>query len=163
MNQKEIIIDELKAMGFEPVELDDIGYRFKYDGVNYLYAPNENDEQFLRIVIPNLQEVTDENRVAVLEAMQETNLMLKYAKVCILYGDSVWAIYEHRFDSTENLTDLMEHIISVLNTTQRVFYKMMNGEEVVGSPKKSDDYSDDAIEAELQKRLDSIGDSEEYN
>ena len=50
MNQKEIIIDQLKAMGFEPVELGDAGFVFKYEDMNYLYMPDDDDEQFLRIV-----------------------------------------------------------------------------------------------------------------
>ena len=86
MKQKEIILEQLKAMGFELYELDDVGYAFKYEDINYFYmTDDDDDEHFLRIVIPHIFEVTDENRVAVLEAMHETELMLKYAKICIMY------------------------------------------------------------------------------
>ena len=34
MNQKEIILDQLKAMGFEPIELGDVGFVFKYEDIN---------------------------------------------------------------------------------------------------------------------------------
>lgn len=163
MNQKEIVLDQLKAMGFEPIELGDVGFVFKYEDMNYLYMPDDDDEQFLRIVIPHLFEVTDENRVAVLDAMHETGLKLKYAKVCIMYENAAWAIYEHRLNSTENLPELLEHIIRVLEATAHVFYKKMNGEEVLGSFEDSEDCSDDEIEAELQKMLDSIEEDEVAN
>lgn len=163
MNQKEIILDQLKAMGFEPIELEDVGYVFKYEDMNYLYMPDDDDEQFLRIVIPHLFEVTDENRVAVLEAMHETGLMLKYAKVCIMYENAAWAIYEHCLNSTENLPELLEHIIRVLEATAHVFYKKMNGEEVLGRSEESEDCSDEELEAELQKMFDSIEEDEVAN
>jgi len=153
MNQKEIILEQLNAMGFEPVELGDAGFVFKYDDLNYLYMPDEDDEQFLRIAIPHLFEVTDENRVAVLEAMHDTSLLLKYAKVNIMYESAAWAVYEHRLTTTDNLPELLEHIIRVLEAAAHVFYKKINGEEVAG---RSDEPSDDDLEAELQKMLDSI-------
>lgn len=163
MNQKEIILDQLKAMGFELTELGDIGYAFKYEDMNYLYMPDDEDEQFLRIVIPYLFEVTDENRVAVLEAMHETGLMLKYSKVCITYENAAWAIYEHRLNSAENLPELLEHIIRVLEATAHVFYKKMNGEDVMGRLEEREDCSDEELEAELQRIFDSIEVDEEAN
>lgn len=163
MNQKEIIVDQLKVMGFEPIELGDAGFVFKYEEMNYLYMPDDDDEKFLRIVIPHLFEVTDENRAAVLDAMHETSLMLKYAKVCIMYENAVWAIYEHFLTSTDNIVDLLEHIIRVLEATAHVFYKKINGEEVMGCSEESEDSSDEELEAELQKVLDSIEDDEVAN
>lgn len=163
MNQKEIILDQLKAMGFEPIELGDVGFVFKYEDMNYLYMPDDDDEQFLRIVIPHLFEVTDENRVAVLDAMHETGLMLKYAKVCIMYENASWAIYEHRLTSTDNLAELLEHIIRVLEAAAHVFYKKINGEDVMGRSEESEDRSDEELEAELQKMLDSIEEDEVAN
>lgn len=153
MNQKEIILDQLKAMGFEPIELGDVGFVFKYEDMNYLYMPDDDDEQFLRIVIPHLFEVTEENRMAVLEAMHETSLLLKYAKVNIMYESAAWAVYEHRLTTTDNLPELLEHIIRLLEAAAHVFYMKINGEEVAG---RSDETSDEELEAELQKILDGI-------
>ena len=50
-------------MGFEPVELGDVGYAFKYESLNFIYMPDEDDEQFLRIAVPYMFDVTDENQV----------------------------------------------------------------------------------------------------
>ena len=163
MNQKEIILDQLNAMGFEPIELEDVGFVFKYEDMNYLYMSEDDNEQFLRVVIPHLFEVTDANRVAVLDAMNETDLMLKYAKVCIMCDNAVWAIYEHRLTSTDNLTELLEHIICVLETAAHVFYKKISEKDVMGRSEESEDCYDEELEAELQKMLDSIEDNEVVN
>ena len=81
MNYKKIVLEKLCSMGFEPTLVGDIGYVFNYEEVNFLYMPDDDDDKFLRIAIPQMFEVTDENRIAVLEAMHETSLLLKYAKV----------------------------------------------------------------------------------
>lgn len=159
MRQKEVILEQLKAMGFEPVELGDIGYAFKYEDLTYLYMPDEDDEQFLRITIPHLCDVTEEKRREILEAVHETGLMLKYAKVCIMY-DATWAVYEHRLRSTEDLTELLEHMIWILEAAADVFYKKLNGEEVNIGLDQLDGISDEELEEELEKMLESIEDEE---
>lgn len=163
MNQKEIILEQLCSMGFEPIELGNVGYAFKYEELNYLYMPDDNDEQFLRIAVPQLYDVTDENRAAVLEAMHDTGLMLKYSKVCIMYEDAVWAIYEHRFSTCEDLAEILEHIIRVLEVTAQVFHKKISGEDVVFNSDDSDEVSDEQLEAELQRLLQSIEDDDICN
>lgn len=163
MNQKEIIFEQLCAMGFDPVELGNLGYAFKYEELNYLYMPDDNDEQFLRIAVPQLYDVTDENRIAVLEAMHDTGLMLKYSKVCIMYEDAVWAIYEHRLSTCEDLGEILEHIIRVLEATAQVFHKKINGEELVFNSDEPEDVSDEQLEAELERLLQSIEDEEISN
>lgn len=140
MNQKEIILKQLRSMGFEPEEEEGLGYVFKYDEMSLLYMPDD-DENFLRIIIPNIYDVTDENRVAVLEAMQETSCIVKYTKVNIMYESLVWAVYEHYLVSEENLEDLIEHMVRALMATVAVFHKKVNGDE---------------IEAELDKLLEGI-------
>lgn len=163
MKQKDIILRELNSMGFEPVELGDVGYAFKYESLNFIYMPDEDDEQFLRIAVPYMFDVTDENRIAVLEAMQSTSLLLKYAKVCIMQNSSVWAIYEHYMNATNDLSDLLENIIRVLEATALVFYKKINGEEIAERSEEQEDYSNEELEVMLQQIIDYVENGDEYN
>lgn len=162
MNQKKIVLEQLNAMGFDTYEISEVGYLFNYEDINYLYM-TDDDEKFLRIAIPNLFDVTDENRIDVLEAMHDTAYLLKYAKVCIMNESSVWALYEHYLSSSDNLTELLEHIIMLLEATAQVFHKKITGEEVVGRSDDSDELTDEHLEEELQKIFDGLKDEEQEN
>ena len=70
-----------------------------------------------------------------------------------MYTDSVWAIYEHKLVTTDNLSELLEHIIRVLEVTAFVFHKKINGEELNFEDSSEDNESDDSIEAKINKIL----------
>ena len=58
---------------------------FSYEDTNILYTPFEEDENFLHLAIPFIFDVTDENREAVLEAIHDKSLFIKYSKINIMY------------------------------------------------------------------------------
>lgn len=153
MSKKEIVLQELSAMGYEPIEAGTLGYLFSHEDRYFLYSDDEDDESFLRIAIPQLYDVTEENRIDVIKALHETAFLIKYSKPVIMYTDSVWAIYEHKLVSTDNLSELLEHIIRVLEVTAYVFHKKINGEELNFEDSSEDNDSDDSIEAKINKIL----------
>lgn len=153
MTKKEIILQELNAMGYEPTEVESLGYVFCHEDKYFLYSPEDDDEEFLRIAIPQLYDVTEENRIDVIKALHETAYLIKYSKPVIMHTDSVWAIYEHKLVTTENLSELLEHIIRVLDVTAFVFQKKINGEELNFEDSSEDENSDDSIEAKINKIL----------
>ena len=155
MTKKEIILQELNAMGYEPTEVESLGYVFCHEDKYFLYSPDD-DEEFLRIAIPQLYDVTEENRIDVIKALHETAYLIKYSKPVIMYTDSVWAIYEHKLVTTDNLSELLEHIIRVLEVTAFVFQKKINGEELNFEDSSEDENSDDSIEAKINKLLEEI-------
>ena len=130
MNYKDKVLETLRSMGFEPTQIGDAGYVFKYEEMNFLYMPEDNDENFLRISVPRIFDVTVENKVAVMEAIHDTTLKLKYVKANIMFEEAVWIMYEHYLVSNENIDDLIEHIINVLHAGVMVFHKYINGEEI---------------------------------
>lgn len=156
MTNKEIILQELNAMGYEPTEVESLGYVFCHEDKYFLYSPEDDDEEFLRIAIPQLYDVTEENRIDVIKALHETAYLIKYSKPVIMYTDSVWAIYEHKLVTTDNLSELLEHIIRVLEVTAFVFQKKINGEELNFEDSSEDENSDDSIEAKINKLLEEI-------
>ena len=155
MSKKEIVLQELSAMGYEPIEAGTLGYLFSHEDRYFLYSPDD-DEEFLRIAIPQLYDVTEENRIDVIKALHETAYLIKYSKPVIMYTDSVWAIYEHKLVTTDNLSELLEHIIRVLEVTAFVFQKKINGEELNFEDSSEDENSDDSIEAKINKLLEEI-------
>lgn len=43
MTMKEKILETLRMMGFEVEEMEGLGFGFRYEGINYLYMPNDED------------------------------------------------------------------------------------------------------------------------
>lgn len=151
MKKSEIIFDQLNKLGFEPIKLGDDNFIFSYEQLPLLYMGDEGDENFLRFAVPQMFDVTDENRGVVLEAISEVAEVLKYSKVCIMYGNSVWAFYEHCLLSYDNLSELLEHIIYVLGNTMTTFMRRMNGENIHPSLDNDDKNFDDIIDDEFKK------------
>lgn len=150
MKQKELVLDCLKSMGFEPLDIDGMGYAFMCDDITFFYVLDE-DEQFLRIAIPNLFDTKDANRTDILEAMHHSSYLVKNVKLNIMYDTSVWAIYEHYLHSAENLTSLMEHIIVCLGNAANLFFKKLMGEDSSEQIADGEEGLDDNIEEELLK------------
>ena len=77
---KEQILNTFAAMGFQLEEMEGFGYGFQYEGINYLYMPNDDDEDFLNIAVPAIVEINDENIHAAHLLMDKLNSTLKYVK-----------------------------------------------------------------------------------
>ena len=97
-------------MGFEMDDLEGLGYGFQYEGKNYLYMPNESDEDFLNIALPAVLDIDDESNVAFYQLMDKLNGTLKYVKANKL-NDSMWLFYERELFGGENLEQLISRMI----------------------------------------------------
>ena len=86
---KEKVLAQLEELGFALEEAGEYGYFFKFEGLNVLYMPDDDDENFLRFAVPNIYDVTEENKDLVLEVVNNTNMAIKYSKTCVV-GDDVW-------------------------------------------------------------------------
>ena len=134
MNKK-LVLSKLEELGFTVEEAGEYGYVFKYEGLAILYMPDD-DENFLRFAIPNIFDVTDENKDDVLEVVNATNLAIKYSKTCV-YGDDVWIFYEYRTFEDEHIEDILEHTMLLLQATYYLFYRKIEGDNTL--PDEDDD------------------------
>lgn len=110
MTMKEKILETLRTMGFEVEEMEDLGYGFQYEGKNYLYMPNDEDEDFLSISIPAVMDCDDVSNELFYQLMDKLNSTLKYVKANKL-GDSMWLFYERELYGGEDLEKLLAHMI----------------------------------------------------
>lgn len=125
---KNKVLETLEVMGFEIKEVPDLGFVFEYERLTLIFIPDD-DEDCLRFVAPNIFDVTDENRVFVLDFVNEINLSIKYSKVCV-YGEHVWAFYEYLIFDDSNLEKIIEHCLLLLGTTVAVFHRKVEGEDI---------------------------------
>lgn len=134
---KELILAKIEELGFSIEEAGDFGYVFKYEELTILYMPDD-DENFLRFAVPNIYDVTDENKRFVLEVVNDTNMSIKYSKTCV-YGDSVWVFYEYRLFGDDNLEDIIEHSMLLLQASYFLFHRKLDGDETLPGEDEDDD------------------------
>lgn len=133
---KELILAKIEKLGFSIEEAGDFGYVFKFEELTILYMPDD-DENFLRFAVPNIYDVTDENKRFVLEVVNDTNMSIKYSKTCV-YGDSVWVFYEYRLFGEDNLEDIIEHSMLLLQASYFLFHRKLEGDDTLPGEDEDD-------------------------
>ena len=122
MNLKDLMLDYLREEGYCPKETE-YGLEFKCEGKTFVFFYDEDDEQYFRLMMPNIFEVTDENRDAVLKALNQTNSDLKVVKAYTPIPDAVWVGFEVLVDSTPVLADFVPRSLDMLRAAQQKFYE----------------------------------------
>ena len=133
---KELILAKIEELGFSIEEAGDFGYVFKFEELTILYMPDD-DENFLRFAVPNIYDVTEENKRFVLEVVNDTNMSIKYSKTCV-YGDSVWVFYEYRLFGDDNLEDIIEHSMLLLQASYFLFHRKLEGDDTLPGEDEDD-------------------------
>jgi len=128
MEMKEEILQEIKALGFEPIEIQDIGYLFECGDAHILYIPSEDDDDYLRFAIPNIYDVTEENSSFLLEIVNDANLELKYVKANMMGDYTLWLFFEHKRSVEEPLDDILEFMIRTLEYSRKHVLQNIYGE-----------------------------------
>ncbi len=126
---EEKILEILYQLGFQPELVDeDFGYRFEYEGLTVLYTTGDDEAQTVDFMIPGIFDISEDNRVAVLEAMVKLAGKVKFVQPVIM-SDSVWLNYQHFLGEQEPTAEVIEHIIRVLAVSTIKFYKLINNED----------------------------------
>lgn len=126
---KENVLETLRMLGFIPEEIEGFGYRFDYDGFKFIYLPDPEEAKCLTLMAPFIFEITDDNRVAVLEAMVRLSGSLKFVQPHIIIGNQVALNYQHYVGDNELTEELVEHMVRVLAYGIDKFHRIINGEE----------------------------------
>ena len=127
MNLKELTQEYLRKEGFCPEETD-FGLYFKCEGKNFLLIYDDDDEQYFRLMMPCIFEMTDENQEAVYHAMNEVNSSVKVIKAYIMRENEVWLGFEVLVDTTPVVGDFIPRAISMLNGGARKFFQTLQEE-----------------------------------
>ena len=122
MNLKELMLNYLREEGFCPKE-EEYGLAFKCEGLNFIFFYDEDDDQYLRLMMPGIFDVTEENFPAVLLAMNKVNSEMKVVKAYTPVPDAVWIGFEVIVDTTPVLADFVPRGITMLRAAQRKFYE----------------------------------------
>lgn len=119
-----MVFDYLKEQGLCP-QLKDEVIIFKYQMCTFIFFVDDDDEKFFRLALPGIYDVTEDNRISVLEAINEVNKKLKVAKAFIP-DDDVWVSAETLMDDTPELDDFVPRILNILLGSRQKFYEIVN-------------------------------------
>ena len=117
----------LKELGLMPKIDEDGDIAFTYQMVHFAVIASDGDDYFLRMTIPNIYEVDENNRLDVLEACSRVSCMVKVAKVFIAPNDNVWVAAEQLLDKTPNYEDVIPRTIRILMGAMKAFGNEIEG------------------------------------
>lgn len=128
MDLNKLMIDYLAEEGYRPHETE-FGIAFKIEGYNYLYFKDEEDEQYFRLMMPAIFQVTEDNEDTILHAMNDVNGNIKVVKLYTMdlhdqdgkAEASVWVAFEILADSTPELKDIVPRAINLLQGARVAF------------------------------------------
>lgn len=123
---KNDILKALDNLGFNPEELSEEFYLFKYEDVNYLYIHDVSDEDFLRISIPAIFQGSSENEDMLMPIINQANNLVKYAKI-VYSQDMVWATVEYPLFKWVDIEEVLEFAIDLLQHAAVMFNKLLRG------------------------------------
>lgn len=111
----------LTSEGLRPEETD-FGFVFEYQKLTFLIFWDDDDNQYLKIALPGIYNVDDNNREDALAAANEVNIEWKVIKTVVL-SDEVWVVAEQLIDKDPNMADLVPRTIQILRSGRESFYE----------------------------------------
>lgn len=113
MRQEEIMNEIRKKCGHVEM-LPSMGWNFIYHERLFFYMTGRNEEM-IRICIPHLVKANEYDTELLSEAINETNINVKFIKAVKLDCGSVSMGYDHKTTSDETAEAIVPHIINALD------------------------------------------------
>ena len=139
---KEKILAAFENLGFNLEDNESLGFSFNYEGINYLYMYNEDDEDFLNISVPGIYNLEEDNKENYDALKEKINSTLKYVKAYTI-GNGLWLFYERELIGNEDLEEVIRHMIlhlaAALMFARDSIEKIENGESDEGSDNDNND------------------------
>ena len=119
MRQEEIV-NEIRRMCGQTIQMPSLGWHFKYNGQVYFYVVGK-DESMIRFCIPFVAGLLSNDKELLKEAVNGTNRNVKFIKALLSEKDDakVSLDYDHKITDIESAKDIVPHIIKSLDFAVR--------------------------------------------
>ena len=107
----------LSSMGIVPKDTTDETISFEYNGLSYLFVSDKNDPYYIRLILPNIENINNADEIDVYKNINQYNNKFKAVKMSVV-ENSIWLSIEQFLYSRENSNNLF-----FLSTKVRIFYK----------------------------------------
>lgn len=123
MKQEEIV-NEIRRMCGQTIQMPSLGWHFKYNGQVYFYVVGK-DESMIRFCIPFVAGLPLYDKELLKNAVNETNRNVKFIKALLSEKDDakVSLDYDHKITDLESAKDIVQHIIKTLDFAVRYLEK----------------------------------------
>lgn len=115
---QEKILEQLRVLGFQPQQVDESNvFSFTYEGSNYMYFPNDQNEELLLFLAPSVLIEEPPANVDLKELAATVNHDLCYIKASAHEGN-IYLAYERELlndDEGENLSEVISKMITHLD------------------------------------------------
>ena len=130
---KQLVLDYLKVNGIEASRTK-VGVNFQVEGWNFLLWHDADDPLFLRLTLPGIFDVTDENYAQALMACNTLNWNYKVVKASLYEYEeagkrhaSVWVCYERMLDAvTANPDEVVGNAVAALIAAAEHFQTLVD-------------------------------------
>ena len=123
---KSILGRYMVESGYSPKETD-FGFVFNHKNLTFLIFWDDNDNQYLKLALPGIYNVDDNNKLNSLKAANEVNKEWKVIKA-VVTSDEVWVVAEQLIDKDPNFPDLIPRTIQILMSGRKSFYEHLESE-----------------------------------
>jgi hypothetical protein len=120
-------VDILAAEGYRPQMDEDGDVIFKSEGLTFVIITEEEDEEYVSLVLPNFWSIESEEELArVLKAANEVNRSIKVVKIFVRKdGKNTWAAVEMFVKSPESFNLVFERALRALKGAVARFAELM--------------------------------------
>lgn len=127
MRQEEIV-NEIRRMCGQTLQMPSLGWHFKYNGQVYFYVVGK-DESMIRFCIPFVAGLSLLGKELLKEAVDDTNRNVKFIKALLSKSKDakVSLDYDHKITENESAQNIVPHIIMALDFAARYLVAKTKG------------------------------------
>lgn len=105
----------LSSMGIVPKDTTDGTISFEYNGLSYLFVSDKNDPYYIRLILPNIENINNADEIDVYKNVNWYNNKFKAVKMSVV-ENSIWLSIEQFLYSRENSNNLFFRLMKILET-----------------------------------------------
>lgn len=114
----------LYQLNINPRPLDNLGYKFNYEGYEFLYFPEKNNTGIIRFALPKLISIDVKSKDEMTGLINLANSMVSECKLIVMEGE-VWLIYERFCSVDENCLPMVSHVLNNLKKGAEIFHGLL--------------------------------------
>lgn len=128
----------LSSMGIVPKDTFQETMSFEYNGLSYLFVSDKSDPYYIRLILPNIENINNADEIDVYKIINQYNNKFKAVKMSVV-ENSIWLSIEQFLYSRENSNNLFFRLMKILETViteYRISTRTLSRTDITNIPKQ---------------------------